>query len=725
MSNLMEMVVYNAAVNGDLTIFSMKNHEKLLKKTYQRNNIIHVAAQHKQIHFIKAALNNFPSIPICESLICDQNRHGNTPFHIAAEVGDEAVIIRLYEFFSTQCGDTDASNHVLPWRVMNEDGNTPAHVALLYGSLSVAMYLLDKDGYVGRLANHFKETLLHLAVQNHVYDNNESQIPETQAPSRSIKVYQSSEDLWSIIERLLKIESSVTCWADTDGSTPLHRAASLEPAYCIQVIKVMLASCPEAAEVHDERSGQTVLHLLTNHQVSSYKQGLELLKIPQVYGVRNSRNHQGNTPLHLAATNRDTIMVRVLLESSPNLGLKNKSGVSAGSLARQLGEVRITKNPKEHTRKLTEEEREAAKQGNVAFLMEQLDSLGMNFLVSQAPKGRNILHILLQRDFNQDLIEEAEEFIGQAIQRLPSLISQPDYNGNTPIHVIVNNKFSLELLDLICKYLVKPREEVEGDSRGGLHLLPWRLKNSKGDTPLHVAVIAINYKFAIKLLELDVEVAGYINNRNQTPLHLISLHEGDYDGDVLDRLISSLINGNADLPYMQDEDGLTPLLIGVQEHRPLIIRRLYERFPDCLEITDFKGRCLWHLFVSRRHARDFLSDDDDDVLKASKFFINQDDNNYLSRRLIESKDNDGNTPLHLAIKNQHFGFAQFFLDNSKLDGISSVRYETLLSIQNKDGVSSFNLLGSAEYIPRQGICYLDTEVCTMFQQPRSKYMQIQ
>ncbi|XP_074266759.1 uncharacterized protein LOC141590042 [Silene latifolia] len=203
MAELMEDEVYYAAVVGDVNVFSNKNDEQLLRKTSQNNNILHIAAQHHQIHFIQKALKSLPKASTCESLICDQNRHGNTPIHIAAEVGDEAVVHQLYEYFSTQCG----SERVFPWRVVNKDDNTPAHVALLFGNVSLAVYLVEKDDYLAGVVNRSKETLLHLAIQYHVF--------ETQGPGT---------DIWPIIEQLLQIDSSVTCWEDEDGTTPLHGA---------------------------------------------------------------------------------------------------------------------------------------------------------------------------------------------------------------------------------------------------------------------------------------------------------------------------------------------------------------------------------------------------------------------------------------------------------------------------------------------------------------------
>ena len=135
---------------------------------------------------------------------------------------------------------------------------------------------------------------------------------------------------------LLKADSSVACWEDVEGWTPLHIATSLKPPHCLQVVNAILGSYHEAAEVHHEVTGECVLHLLTKHQITSYEEGVSLLNIQEVYAVRNCKNNLRDTPLHHAVVNDDRIMVRVLLGFYPKLDIKNKNGVTAASLVQQL-----------------------------------------------------------------------------------------------------------------------------------------------------------------------------------------------------------------------------------------------------------------------------------------------------------------------------------------------------------------------------------------------------
>ena len=117
----------------------------------------------------------------------------------------------------------------------------------------------------------------------------------------------------------------------------------------------------------------------------------------------------------------------------------------------------------------------------------------------------NILHIAVHH--------EQYEFIETALRKFPHLVCQGNSDDNTPFHIAAKrgNTRILELL-VDCCNSAKLEEKIPS--------FPWRVKNSKGNTPLHVALICANLQFAMKLVKKDPELTTFVNNSGETPLHL-------------------------------------------------------------------------------------------------------------------------------------------------------------------------------------------------------------
>ncbi|KAL2923625.1 E3 ubiquitin-protein ligase MIB1 [Bienertia sinuspersici] len=165
----MKKGIYNAAATGDVNFLleeafardveaavAVYSNDDLCGLTSHGNNIIHVAAEHGHLDFIKLALKRFSSAHQTK-LLCGTNKDGDTPLHLAAKLPISAMAEYLIEA-------TPASSGL--WRAKNKKDNTPLHVALMNGgkSIQVAAYLLKLGPEVASYANCRKETPLHLAV---------------------------------------------------------------------------------------------------------------------------------------------------------------------------------------------------------------------------------------------------------------------------------------------------------------------------------------------------------------------------------------------------------------------------------------------------------------------------------------------------------------------------------------------------------------------------------
>uniref|UniRef100_A0A803KQH8 Uncharacterized protein n=1 Tax=Chenopodium quinoa TaxID=63459 RepID=A0A803KQH8_CHEQI len=487
-----------------------------------------------------------------------ENFKGNTPLHVAAEVGNFGIVELLYDHLSDE--------RPMPWRVQNSKGDTPLHVALTHDNVKIARFLLEKDSDLALIVNNSNEAPLHLAIKQHVnYSESESIMAKVKNPinegGADLTIESApQENMSSMIELLVEKASKVTCWPDANGLTPLHRVASLITPYNILFTVFILDRCPQSAEVCDN-SGKSIIHLLIN-KITNYPDAKNLLNIEEIYALRNYQDNQGNTPLHIAAQNVDSVMVRVLLESSAKLNINNADGISAACIIQQQDMLQILRK-----RQLTIGEIEAVDTANVTFLTERMRTLGIEKknLLSKDTEGRNILHRLMRiRKESHVNPEDFVNFIELALEIFPSLISQADKNGDTPIHILVRNSpntriyvasrvednkqynhsdegtgdsdrlpygcvvLTLKESNILSLCLKKCNESIlriedEAKHKGHCFDSPWLVQNVEGNTPLHESLKSDeNIKLVELLLNYNKESISVTNKDNETPLHLFA-----------------------------------------------------------------------------------------------------------------------------------------------------------------------------------------------------------
>ncbi|KAL2931829.1 Inversin-B [Bienertia sinuspersici] len=133
---------------------------------------------------------------------------------------------------------------------------------------------------------------------------------------------QEGTHLLPIIELLLERDSSVCCWRDANGLTPLLRAATLEAPYNVEVVKVIIRHHPQSAEVYD-LSGKTILHFFS--RLPNYQESKELLRLlPEIDYLVNYQDLNGNTAAHLAINNNNFYLLRALFDLSADLSIVHR-----------------------------------------------------------------------------------------------------------------------------------------------------------------------------------------------------------------------------------------------------------------------------------------------------------------------------------------------------------------------------------------------------------------
>ncbi|KAL2936038.1 Ankyrin repeat-containing protein NPR4, partial [Bienertia sinuspersici] len=333
MDNVMDDVLYQAAINGDIQIFeptakdvSTNDEESrppictdayFCSQTPGGSSIIHIALRHGQkniVKFIETALEKYPIL----SMRPDSN--GDTPLHLAAKwKTGVSIVISLIEASKILLQTLDESKkafHVAPWAVKNCKGCFPIHEALQTGNLDAAYALLDCDTEAASRVNDLGDTALHSFAKN------------------GFSVVNDEAD--KFVKTLLNKINQAAYKRDNEGLTPLLSAAR---SGRIQVAHAILKYRPQSAYLRDP-NGRTFLHLLrfTGEDVDESlggtfeNTGKQLFESPEADAQRLVQDYEGDTALHHAIKTQNSVAAIVLTQrcldddERRELGLVNKEG---------------------------------------------------------------------------------------------------------------------------------------------------------------------------------------------------------------------------------------------------------------------------------------------------------------------------------------------------------------------------------------------------------------
>ncbi|KAH0986379.1 hypothetical protein GBA52_013556 [Prunus armeniaca] len=162
----MDPSVYEAARSGDVGSLKIVTGF-FLQKTPKGNNVLHIAAEFKQIAFFEdTLLDDHQRRP----LFWAANNKGNTPLHVAARVGSVKIVEFLIEHAKkpppTGGADLESGGeaHKELLERTNMEKETALHVALRYGNQRVARLLIKANPELTCLTNMVNESPLFLAT---------------------------------------------------------------------------------------------------------------------------------------------------------------------------------------------------------------------------------------------------------------------------------------------------------------------------------------------------------------------------------------------------------------------------------------------------------------------------------------------------------------------------------------------------------------------------------
>ncbi|PQM34167.1 ankyrin-1-like isoform X2 [Prunus yedoensis var. nudiflora] len=357
----MDPSVYEAARSGDVGLFKdIKDGRKLpdvlLMKTPKESNVLHIAAEFKQIKFF----NDIP-LEYGSSLFWATNKKGDTPLHVAAKVGCVEVVEFLIEDArkthhmeraDEESGPADGESQNKLLRVKNSDKDTTLHLAVRYNHDEVVIRLMEADPQLCCSTNNANESPLFLAVRKgspsivhcilKAYESGVSPSFEGTNGLTALHAAVTQEQLKvkDVVEILVSKNRGLIKEVDAIGWTPLHYAAftgnveatqllmesDSSASYILdlsemsalhvaayaghtKVMKELIRYQPDTRDLLNSKA-QTVLHsaiLGGQGKVVKY-----ILRTPELTELINEADEDGNTPLHIAVMYKKVEIISIL-----------------------------------------------------------------------------------------------------------------------------------------------------------------------------------------------------------------------------------------------------------------------------------------------------------------------------------------------------------------------------------------------------------------------------
>ncbi|KAM1032176.1 hypothetical protein ACFX15_035183 [Malus domestica] len=377
--------LYEAAATGDVGFLeSIRNGRltaDLFQKTPKENNILHIAAEFKQINFFRKVKINHESPAFWAT-----NKNGETPLHVAARVSCGEVVTFLIdhtklhpiEGVDPEKEPIDAEAYKKLLRMPNLEMDTALHVAVRYHHARAVKLLMEADPELCFSCYSTKESLLFLAViavSTSIADYILKQTPAHRSPSfkgtngvTALHAAVTRIDFTNkgIVQSMVSKNPGIMEEVDEIGWTPLHYASlrgnlkaaqlliqnSNSASYIsdklgmsalhvaayeghIQIIEELIRRCPDTFDLVNHK-GQTALHaavLGEKINVVTY-----VLKTPKLARLINEADNDGNTPWHLAAICKNKKIVAILGRDSR----LNRTAVNKESL--QVRDILLAEN---------------------------------------------------------------------------------------------------------------------------------------------------------------------------------------------------------------------------------------------------------------------------------------------------------------------------------------------------------------------------------------------
>ncbi|KAJ4762866.1 Ankyrin repeat protein family-like protein [Rhynchospora pubera] len=342
---------------------------------------------------------------------------------------------------------------------------------------------------------------------------------------------------------------------------------------------------------------------------------------------------RGNTALHIAATYGHMEIAMILCNEDRNLlTAQNRKGDTALHCAAGAGDTNMVHFLIEFCREELPCFIELPHQ-------DQGDSEMKEILRAKNADGETALHKAVQSG-HVNVVKEL-------MLANPGLAGEVNGDHASPLYLAAASG-DAKMVETIIQFL--PVEDVSE----AVYIGP------EGRNALHATVVTAlqNKETMTNLLKWNPQLAKGIDKWGRTPLHYATAF-GVFDS------VQLLLNHDPSMVYISDASGLFPLHIAASTGDLQIIIRLLQESPDYDELLDSEGKNFLH--ISIEHKR---------VLVARYVCENP-----CFSRILNAQDDKGNTPLHIAVKNEYEKIVIVLIGNPAVK----------TNLVNKDGLTALDL----------------------------------
>ena len=536
---------------------------------------------------------------------------GQTPLHLSSIYGHKAIASYLLE------NNANTS-------VQDSSGATPLHEAVRYGNLDIAKMLLDAGANINAKDNLGKTPIMLIIPRDKIEETYNLLIRYradlNQADTYGDTVLHTATMLraGSGVIRTLTTNGADINARNKEGVTPLTIAIQSED---IQTIKYLTAN---GASIHTQDThGKSPLSM-------AFEMSNDVFEATLNESNCHTQDSEGNTPLHIALKNNAPMSkIQHIIGLTQDVNIRNRDGDSPLYLA-------AVKNMEQVGKLLLEKGADifSTNKDNNSPLRLALKETGtvQNWLitsktiVSTDGSGNTVLHYAADWEYASAIKTLLEKGVD---------INAKNANGETCIFNAAksNNPQIIQLL-------------VDGGASV-------RDRDNLGSTPLHIAVRWGAQKSAEKLIKLGININAQ-NSAGKSPL-AEAVIANKYD------VTKYLLENGAD-PNSCDANGITILMDTIRAQNAEIVKLLlnYGANPNLQQIN---GQNAYHeaaymgnieIIVLIRNAGGNPLSRDKEGNTPFSIVLNKDIKiiNEVLGNSYNITDSDGNSPLHIVVKNK-------------------------------------------------------------------------